>query len=69
LELKSLHPAFRNAVDQILRDMRAKGWDPIIGSGMRTNEQQDALFAQGRKGLEQVNALRLRVQLPPIEKL
>jgi peptidoglycan LD-endopeptidase CwlK len=65
-EIKSLHPVFRNVVDQILSDMKAKGWDPIIGSGMRTNELQDALFAQGRKGLDQVNALRLRVKLPPI---
>jgi len=33
---------------------------------MRTNEQQDALFAQGRKGLDQVNALRRGVHWPPI---
>lgn len=65
-EIKSLHPVFRAAVDQIISDMKAKGWDPVIGSGMRTNEQQDALYAQGRQGLDQVNALRLRARLPPI---
>jgi peptidoglycan L-alanyl-D-glutamate endopeptidase CwlK len=63
-DLKRLHPVFRHAVDQILNDMRSKGWDPVIGSGMRTNAQQDALYAQGRQSLEQVNALRLRGKLP-----
>lgn len=66
-EIKSLHPVFRIAIDNILKDMRAKGWDPVIGSGMRSNEQQDALFAQGRQPLEEVNRLRIRVGLPPIK--
>ena len=65
-ETKSLHPAFQIAVNRIIDAMKAKGWDPIIGSGMRTREQQDALFAQGRRGLEQVNALRVRAGLPRI---
>jgi|SRR6185295_496138 len=65
-EIKSLHPVFKITVDHILSDMRAKGWDPVIGSGMRTNDQQDALYAQGRKSLEQVNALRRGTHLPPI---
>ena|ERR1035437_3083954 len=65
-EIKSLHPVFRMAVDQILRDMKASGWNPVIGSGMRTNQQQAALFAQGRKGLEQVNAMRHQAGLPAI---
>ena len=65
-EIHSLHPVFRNAVDHILKDMKAKGHDAVIGSGMRTNEEQDALYAQGRKGLKEVNALRVQNKLPPI---
>jgi len=65
-EIRTLHPAFRLAVDRILHSMRARGWDPVIGSGMRTYEQQDALFAQGRRDLTHVNSLRKRAGLPPI---
>ena len=65
-DLKRLHPVFRNAVNHILADMRGAGWDPAIGSGMRTNEQQNALYAQGRKSLQEVNALRRDVELSPI---
>lgn len=63
-EIKSLHPAFKMAVDQILIEMKAKGWDAVIGSGMRTWEQQAALFAQGRESLEKVNSLRVKSGLP-----
>ena len=62
-----LHPAFRLAVDHILRDMKIKGWDPIIGSGLRSAEEQKALYAQGRESLQYVNNLRLRARLPPIK--
>jgi hypothetical protein len=64
-EIGSLNPAFRMAVDQILLDMRAKGWDAVIGSGMRTMPQQAALFAQGRESLDKVNRLRRQAGLPP----
>jgi hypothetical protein len=66
-EIKSLHPAFKMTVDRILDAMRTRGWDAVIGSGMRTPEQQDALFAQGRESLDTVNALRRKAGgLPPI---
>jgi peptidoglycan LD-endopeptidase CwlK len=65
-EVKTLHPAFKFAVDAIMNGMRARGWDPAIGSGMRTNEQQDALYAQTRKPLKEVNALRTASGLPAI---
>ena len=65
-EIKTLHPAFKFAIDNILMGMKAKGWDAVIGSGMRTREQQDALFAQGRNDLNHVNALRIRAGLPRI---
>ena len=65
-EIETLHPAFRFAVDAILQDMKAKGWDPVIGSGMRSNEQQDAIYAQGRKPLEVVNTLRVGTGLSRI---
>jgi hypothetical protein len=65
-EITTLHAAFKLAVDQIMVDMRARGWDPVIGSGMRTNEEQDALYAQGRKPLKTVNSLRSGVGFAPI---
>jgi peptidoglycan L-alanyl-D-glutamate endopeptidase CwlK len=65
-QVETLHPVFKLAVDRILNGMRAKGWDPVIGSGMRTRQQQDALYAQGRKNLGEVNALRKQAGLPPI---
>jgi peptidoglycan L-alanyl-D-glutamate endopeptidase CwlK len=65
-ELNSLHPAFRLAVERILSEMRRQGWDPAIGSGMRTDDQQDALYAQGRQPLQSVNALRHGVGWPAI---
>src|SRR5690242_960967 len=65
-EINSLHPVFRLAVDRILHDMRAKGWDPVIGSGMRSNEEQAALYAQGRSDLATVNRLRQRAGLGSI---
>ena len=64
-EIKSLNPAFKLTVDRILIDMRAKGWDAVIGSGMRTMQQQAALFAQGRESLDKVNIMRRQAGLPP----
>jgi peptidoglycan LD-endopeptidase CwlK len=65
-EIKSLHPAFKMKVDQILHGMHAKGWDAVIGSGMRSLEQQAALFAQGRESLDNVNTLRKKAGLSAI---
>ena len=33
-EIKSLHPAFKMAVDRILDAMCARGWDAVIGSAI-----------------------------------
>jgi len=68
-ETKSLHPAFKIAVDRILTAMRARGWDATIGSGMRTLEQQAALFAQGRESLKRVNYMRDNAGLRPYPRL
>lgn len=65
-EVKTLHPVLRLAVDRILSDMRAKGWDAVIGSGMRSDKEQDALFAKGRAPLPQVNARLKEAGLPAI---
>jgi hypothetical protein len=65
-EIKTLNPAFKMIVDHILLEMRGRGWDAVIGSGMRTMQQQAALFAQGRESLDKVNMLRRQAGLPPI---
>ena len=48
--------------------MRSWGWDLVIGSGMRTPAQQEAIYSQGRDTLGDVNALSLRAKLPLISK-
>ena len=65
-DISTLNPIFRLKVELILRDLRVIGWQPVIASGMRTNAQQDALYATGRRGLQEVNAMRLRTGLPPV---
>lgn len=60
-EVKSLHPVFRMVVDRILKEMNGKGRDAVIGSGMRSHEEQAALYAQGRESLDKVNSLRKQV--------
>jgi len=46
--IKDLHPAMRPLAIKLLQEARKKGINLRITSGLRTPEEQDALFAQGR---------------------
>jgi peptidoglycan LD-endopeptidase CwlK len=45
--LANLHPVFRTRVESILRDLTAKGWQPVVASGVRTEAEQAAKVRQG----------------------
>lgn len=65
-ETRTLHPIFKQKINLIFIDLKALGWQPIIASGMRTNQEQDALYAQGRNSLAKVNTLRRKVHFAAI---
>lgn len=43
-----LHPTLREKITRILKGMEALGWKMIITDGVRTTEEQVALYAKGR---------------------
>jgi peptidoglycan L-alanyl-D-glutamate endopeptidase CwlK len=46
--IKSLHPSIQGLAKDVLQDAANQGLDLVITFGNRTNEQQAALYAQGR---------------------
>lgn len=46
--LAKLHPVFAERVRRLLAKMEADGINILITQGLRTREEQDALYAQGR---------------------
>lgn len=55
-------------LSQLMHVLESQMSEPIgITMGVRSDEQQDALFAQGRKPVDQVNALRAKVGWAPIQ--
>lgn len=47
-ELKGLHPKVADAVSQLLNEAKARGLSVGLFCGLRTVDQQNALFAKGR---------------------
>ena len=47
-KLAGVHPSLVDAVDRILMAMRELGFVMVVTDGLRTTEQQVALYAQGR---------------------
>lgn len=47
--LDVLAPKFRAAVDAILRDLAAEGWQPRVAETLRTQERQNFLHGFGRE--------------------
>lgn len=60
-----LHPAFRQRVKLILAELTNKGWKPVAVLGIRTLQEQNALYSVGRKPLNEVNRLLKAAGLPP----
>ncbi|GAB4389027.1 MAG: hypothetical protein Kow0025_11870 [Thermodesulfovibrionales bacterium] len=64
--VEDLHPSVRGLCRRLVAESQARGIGLVVTSTLRTEAEQLALFAQGRKGLETVNGLRAEAGLPPI---
>jgi hypothetical protein len=45
--MQSLHPVFAMQVKRLLADLHAKGWQPVLVYGTRTEQQQADLYKKG----------------------
>lgn len=64
--IEDLHPAVRGRCRRLIALCEGRGINVIITSTLRTEAEQLALFAQGRKALKTVNEFRAEAGLPPI---
>ena len=62
--LKLVHPKLAGYIVQLDNQMSESLG---VTQGLRTDDEQDALFAQGRLPVDQVNALRAKVGWAPIQ--
>lgn len=46
-DVRALDPQFQAPVERVMERLRAKGWDPVIASGLRTQEEQDEKVSGG----------------------
>jgi peptidoglycan L-alanyl-D-glutamate endopeptidase CwlK len=59
--MKGVHPKMRQKVLCIIQEMYQDGIRFSVHTGMRSYQQQAALYAQGRESLQHVNEMRRRV--------
>ncbi|MDP2167465.1 MAG: M15 family metallopeptidase [Thermodesulfovibrionales bacterium] len=64
--IEDLYPPVAEMCRRFLHLCGQKGIEAVITSTLRTEDEQLALFAQGRKKLSYVNGLRQDAGLPPI---
>lgn len=64
--IEDLHPRVRTLCRRLIRTCGARGIRLLVTSTLRSEAEQLALFAQGRKGLETVNSLRAGAGLAAI---
>lgn len=62
-KLEDLLPKVCAAATRAIADLHSRGINVIVTSTLRTLDEQKALYAQGRKSLEEVNALRQKAGL------
>ena len=65
-DLALLTPRLRDLCDRHIAAARTAGLDPVVTYTLRTTLEQEALYAQGRKPLWEVNDIRVHVGLKPI---
>jgi peptidoglycan L-alanyl-D-glutamate endopeptidase CwlK len=65
-DISLLRPAVQEMVSKAITIMNAEGIKFAITSTLRTMDEQQALYAQGRKPLDIVNQLRSVAKLPLI---
>ncbi len=66
-DIDALHPAVARRCRDLLRACKKLGLDLMVTSTLRSHDEQAALYAQGRKTLDPVNALRQKARLAPIK--
>lgn len=64
--LELLHPEVRKAAEALQALAAIKGINVIITDTLRTQSEQNALYAMGRKPLHEVNKLRKEAKMSPI---
>jgi len=65
-DIQQLEPATRDMVEKGIAILRAQGIRFWVNETLRTKATQEAYYAQGRKTIEQVNALRKTAGLWPL---
>ncbi|MEJ2192834.1 MAG: M15 family metallopeptidase [Nitrospirota bacterium] len=63
---EALQPVVRRRLNHLLEAARERGLEVLVTSTARTGAEQAALYAQGRKPLDAVNALRAEAGMPSI---
>ncbi len=66
-DIDSLHPSVARKCRDLLCACKKLGLHLMVTSTLRSHDEQAALYAQGRKTLDLVNALRQKVRLAPIK--
>ena len=66
--ISALQPALAEAVRALLLRLQSEQFPALIIETDRSQEVQDAYYAQGRSGLDQVNTLRRRAGLYEIKE-
>ena len=64
--IAQLHPSLRQKATQLIKLCAQAGFSVLITQGLRTWAEQEALYAQGRVSLAQVNAMRKKAGQSPI---
>lgn len=64
--IEDLDPRLRQVAVDFLSEIQTQKYKYLIIETLRTREKQEALYAQGRKPLEEVNRLRNIAGLPDI---
>lgn len=65
-DIEALDPAVAHKCARLIELAAGRGLEVIVTSTLRTSEEQAALYAQGRQGLDEVNAMRCVAGLPSI---
>ena len=65
-DINDLYKPLKLVLEEALKIAKKRGLPVVIISTLRTPEEQEALYAQGRKPLMVVNALRKKAKLLPI---
>ncbi len=66
-DIEALHPAVARRCRGLLEACKERGLHLMVTSTLRSHDEQAALYSQGRKTLDRVNALRQKARLAPIK--